>query len=305
MSLSVNNTGYSNSQAQSTATSSTTAQSATTEPTTASSDITRIIDPITGKTVTFPNNIKISAEALARLKENAGKPLHPDVTKIDENAQRTEAQIRELARQRNVSSPNPNINLSVDPIGTNEMALELWSNNLKEDSGISKEDFVGLVHQALSKPSDVTTWSYTTDSIEITLKAAKLEELKNRYVDSSAHQKADKDIQDFIKYQSDALSNLEKNILQDEYQRSVDAGDTDKANATFLELQQNAEGTSATQVQRQQIFSLAASTPANSLFDSFRNYISATASDRYTQNDHLSVISKFQSHWFQFQQQLK
>ncbi|MFJ5341681.1 hypothetical protein ACIPSD_21565 [Pectobacterium sp. CHL-2024] len=305
MSLSVNNTGYSNSQAQSTATSSTTAQSATTEPTTASSDITRIIDPITGKTVTFPNNIKISAEALARLKENAGKPLHPDVTKIDENAQRTEAQIRELARQRNVSSPNPNINLSVDPIGTNEMALELWSNNLKEDSGISKEDFVGLVHQALSKPSDVTTWSYTTDSIEITLKAAKLEELKNRYVDSSAHQKADKDIQDFIKYQSDALGNLEKNILQDEYQRSVDAGDTDKANSTFLELQKNAEGTSATQVQRQQIFSLAASTPANSLFDSFRNYISATASDRYTQNDHLSVISKFQSHWFQFQQQLK
>ncbi|ARA77925.1 MULTISPECIES: hypothetical protein [Pectobacterium] len=305
MSLSVNNTGYSNSQAQSTATSSTTAQSATTEPTTASSDITRIIDPITGKTVTFPNNIKISAEALARLKENAGKPLHPDVTKIDENAQRTEAQIRELARQRNVSGPNPNINLSVDPIGTNEMALELWSNNLKEDSGISKEDFVGLVHQALAKPSDVTTWSYTTDSIEITLKAAKLEELKNRYVDSSAHQKADKDIQDFITYQSNTLSNLEKNILQDEYQRSVDAGDTDKANATFLELQKNAEGTSATQVQRQQIFSLAASTPANSLFDSFRNYISATASDRYTQNDHLSVISKFQSHWFQFQQQLK
>ncbi|AFR01886.1 hypothetical protein H4F69_12255 [Pectobacterium brasiliense] len=305
MSLSVNNTGYSNSQAQSTATSSTTAQSTTTEPTTASSDITRIIDPITGKTVTFPNNIKISAEALARLKENAGKPLHPDVTKIDENAQRAEAQIRELARQRNVSSPNPNINLSVDPIGTNEMALELWSNNLKEDSGISKEDFVGLVHQALAKPSDVTTWSYTTDSIEITLKAAKLEELKNRYVDSSAHQKADKDIQDFITYQSNALSNLEKNILQDEYQRSVDAGDTDKANATFLELQKNAEGTSATQVQRQQIFSLAASTPANSLFDSFRNYISATASDRYTQNDHLSVISKFQSHWFQFQQQLK
>ncbi|MBN3343563.1 hypothetical protein H5A44_14100 [Pectobacterium brasiliense] len=305
MSLSVNNTGYSNSQAQSTATSSTTAQSATTEPTTASSDITRIIDPITGKTVTFPNNIKISAEALARLKENAGKPLHPDVAKIDENAQRTEAQIRELARQRNVSGPNPNINLSVDPIGTNEMALELWSNNLKEDSGISKEEFVGLVHQALAKPSDVTTWSYTTDSIEITLKAAKLEELKNRYVDSSAHQKADKDIQDFITYQSNALSNLEKNILQDEYQRSVDAGDTDKANATFLELQKNAEGTSATQVQRQQIFSLAASTPANSLFDSFRNYISATASDRYTQNDHLSVISKFQSHWFQFQQQLK
>ncbi|WP_317178016.1 hypothetical protein [Pectobacterium sp. HCp5_1] len=310
MSLSVNNTGYGNSQAQSTATSSTTAQSATEKSTTAESITTnsgsiKVVDPITGKTVSFPTNIKISEEAMARLKENAGKPLHPSVTKIDENAQRTEAQAQDLARQRNVSSPNPNINLSVDPIGTNEMALELWSNNLKEDSGISKEEFVGLIHQALSKPSNVTTWSYATDSVEITLKAAKLEELKNRYVDSSAHQKADKDIQDFIKYQSDALSNLEKNILQDEYQRSVDAGDTEKTNATFLELQKNAEGTSATQVQRQQIFSLADSAPANSLFDSLRNYISATASDRYTQNDHLSVISKFQSHWLQFQQQLK
>lgn len=306
MSLSVNNTGYSNSQAQSTATSSTTAQSATTEPTTASSDITRIVDPITGKTVTFPNNIKISAEALARLKENAGNPPSSSLTEEEKSkALEDILKTRNLIQQSNTTNTNPDIKLSVDPIGTNEMALELWSNNLKEDSGISKEEFVGLVHQALAKPSDVTTWSYTTDSIEITLKAAKLEELKNRYVDSSAHQKADKDIQDFIKYQSDALSNLEKNILQDEYQRSVDAGDTDKANATFLELQKNAEGTSATQVQRQQIFSLAASTPANSLFDSFRNYISATTSDRYTQNDHLSVISKFQSHWFQFQQQLK
>ncbi|GKV77534.1 hypothetical protein PEC106568_27070 [Pectobacterium carotovorum subsp. carotovorum] len=306
MSLSVNNTGYSNSQAQSTATSSTTAQSATTEPTTASSDITRIVDPITGKTVTFPNNIKISAEALARLKENAGNPPSSSLTEEEKSkALEDILKTRNLIQQSNTTNTNPDIKLSVDPIGTNEMALELWSNNLKEDSGISKEEFVGLVHQALAKPSDVTTWSYTTDSIEITLKAAKLEELKNRYVDSSAHQKADKDIQDFIKYQSDALSNLEKNILQDEYQRSVDAGDTDKASSTFLELQKNAEGTSATQVQRQQIFSLAASTPANSLFDSFRNYISATASDRYTQNDHLSVISKFQSHWFQFQQQLK
>lgn len=306
MSLSVNNTGYSNPQAQSTATPSTTAQSTTTEPTTASSDITRIIDPITGKTVTFPNNIKISAEALARLKENAGNPPSSSLTEEEKSkALEDILKTRNLIQQSNTTNTNPDIKLSVDPIGTNEMALELWSNNLKEDSGISKEEFVGLVHQALSKPSDVTTWSYTTDSIEITLKAAKLEELKNRYVDSSAHQKADEDIQDFIKYQSDALSNLEKNILQDEYQRSVDAGDTDKANATFLELQKNAEGTSATQVQRQQIFSLAASTPANSLFDSFRNYISATTSDRYTQNDHLSVISKFQSHWFQFQQQLK
>lgn len=306
MSLSVNNTGYSNPQAQSTATPSTTAQSTTTEPTTASSDITRIIDPITGKTVTFPNNIKISAEALARLKENAGNPPSSSLTEEEKSkALEDILKTRNLIQQSNTTNTNPDIKLSVDPIGTNEMALELWSNNLKEDSGISKEEFVGLVHQALAKPSDVTTWSYTTDSIEITLKAAKLEELKNRYVDSSAHQKADKDIQDFIKYQSDALSNLEKNILQDEYQRSVDAGDTDKSNVTFLELQKNAEGTSATQVQRQQIFSLAASTPANSLFDSFRNYISATASDRYTQNDHLSVISKFQSHWFQFQQQLK
>ncbi|MGI8488514.1 hypothetical protein QWJ20_08220 [Pectobacterium sp. S5] len=306
MSLSVNNTGYGNSQAQSTATSSNTARSTTTEPTTASSDITQIIDPITGKTVlTFPNNIKISAEAMARLKENVGKPLHPDVTKIDENAQRTEAQAQDLARQRNATGPTLGINLSVNDVETNKMALEDWSNNLKADSDISKEDFVGLVNQALSRPSSVTLWNYTTDSMEITIKAAKLEELKNRYVDSSAHQQADKDIQDFIQYQSDALSNVEKHILQDEYQRSVDAGDTDKANATFQELQKNAEGTSATQVQRQQIFSLAASSDNDAMFSRFRNYISATASDRYTKSEYTSILNQFHSHWLEFQLALK
>ncbi|MCL6351528.1 hypothetical protein [Pectobacterium polaris] len=306
MSLSVNNTGYGNSQAQSTATSSNTARSTTTEPTTASSDITRIIDPITGKAaLTFPNNIKISAEAMARLKENVGKPLHPGVTKIDENAQRTEAQAQDLARQRNATGPTLGINLSVNDVETNKMALEDWSNNLKADSGISKEDFVGLVNQALSRPSSVTLWNYTTDSMEVTIKAAKLEELKNRYVDSSAHQKADKDIQDFIQYQSDALSNVEKHILQDEYQRSVDAGDTDKANATFQELQKNAEGTSATQVQRQQIFSLAASSDNDAMFSRFRNYISATASDRYTKSEYTSILNQFHSHWLEFQLALK
>ncbi|MCU1789756.1 hypothetical protein CUU54_12975 [Pectobacterium polaris] len=306
MSLSVNNTGYGNSQAQSNATSSNTARSTTTEPTTASSDITRIIDPITGKTaLTFPSNIKISAEAMARLKENVGKPLHPGVTKIDENAQRTEAQAQDLARQRNATGPTLGINLSVNDVETNKMALEDWSNNLKADSGINKEEFVGLVNQALSRPSSVTLWNYTTDSMEITIKAAKLEELKNRYVDSSAHQKADKDIQDFIQYQSDALSNVEKHILQDEYQRSVDAGDTDKANATFQELQKNAEGTSATQVQRQQIFSLAASSDNDAMFSRFRNYISATASDRYTKSEYTSILNQFHSHWLEFQLALK
>ncbi|WP_233965869.1 hypothetical protein [Pectobacterium polaris] len=306
MSLSVNNTGYGNSQAQSNATSSNTARSTTTEPTTASSDITRIIDPITGKAaLTFPSNIKISAEAMARLKENVGKPLHPSVTKIDENAQRTEAQAQDLARQRNATGPTLGINLSVNDVETNKMALEDWSNNLKADSDISKEDFVGLVNQALSRPSSVTLWNYTTDSMEITIKAAKLEELKNRYVDSSAHQQADKDIQDFIQYQSDALSNVEKHILQDEYQRSVDAGDTDKANATFQELQKNAEGTSTTQVQRQQIFSLAASSDNDAMFSRFRNYISATASDRYTKSEYTSILNQFHSHWLEFQLALK
>ncbi|POD94084.1 hypothetical protein [Pectobacterium odoriferum] len=302
MSLSVNNTGYSNSQAQSTAIPlSSTQHTATTE--SSAADSVQIVDTITGKTVTFPNNIKISAEAMARLKENIANAPPSDLSEIDQDAMQAE-----MLKARNLiiqNETNSTPKLQIDPIGTNEIALELWSNNLKADSGISKEDFIDLVHQALSKPSDVRTWSYTTDSIEITLKAAKLEELKNRYVDSSAHQQADKDIQDFITYQSEALSNVEKNILQDEYQRSVDTGDTDKASTTFLELQKNAEGTSATQVQRQQIFSLAASKQADSLFDSFRNYISATATDRYTKSDHLSVLSKFQTHWLQFQQQFK
>ncbi|AIA69470.1 hypothetical protein ECA0467 [Pectobacterium atrosepticum SCRI1043] len=300
MSLSVSNTGHSNSQAQSTAIPSATTP-LTTEPTT--TDSVQTVSPITGKTVTFSNNIKISAEAVARLKENRANTPPATLSQEEQDAMQGEVlKTRNLMIQRETHST---LNLPIDYISTNEMALELWSNNLKADSSISKDEFVDLVHQALSKPSDVTTWSYTTDSIEITLKAAKLEELKNRYVDSGANQNADKDIQDFITYQSDALSNLEKNILQDEYQRSVDAGDTDKTNSTFLELQRNAEGTSATQIQRRQIFSLAASTRADSLFDSFRSYVSATTADRYTKSDHLSVVSKFQTHWLQFQQQLK
>ncbi|KHS83704.1 hypothetical protein H4Q82_10905 [Pectobacterium carotovorum subsp. carotovorum] len=302
MSLSVNNTGYSNSQAQSTAIPSLSTQhTAAAESSTA--DSVQIVDPITGKTVTFPNNIKISAEAMARLKENIANAPPSDLSEIDQDAMQAE-----MLKARNLmiqNETNSTPKLQIDPIGTNEIALELWSNNLKADSGISKEDFIDLVHQALSKPSDVRTWSYTTDSIEITLKAAKLEELKNRYVDSSAHQQADKDIQDFIQYQSDALSNVEKHILQDEYQRSVDAGDTDKANATFQELQKNAEGTSATQVQRQQIFSLAASSDSDAMFSHFRNYISATASDRYTKSEYTSILNQFHSHWLEFQLSLK
>ncbi|MEI7084964.1 hypothetical protein WCU61_02645 [Pectobacterium versatile] len=304
MSLSVNNTGYSNSQAQSTAIpSSSTQHTAATE--SSAADSLQIVDPITGKTVTFPNTIKISAEAMARLKENVGNPSHPGVTKIDENRQREEAQAIDLARQRNATGPSLDIKLSANYVETNKMALEDWSNHLKEDSGINKEEFVGLVNQALSRPSGVTLWNYTTDSMEISIKAAKLEELKNRYVDSSAHQQADKDIQDFIKYQSDALSNVEKNILQDEYQRSVDAGDTDKANTTFHELQKNAEGTSATQVQRQQIFSMAESSSSDALFSRFRNYISVTAPDRYTKSEYSSILNQFHSHWLEFQLALK
>ncbi|MFJ5331219.1 hypothetical protein [Pectobacterium versatile] len=304
MSLSVNNTGYSNSQAQSTAIpSSSTQHTAATE--SSAADSLQIVDPITGKTVTFPNTIKISAEAMARLKENVGNPSHPGVTKIDENRQREEAQAIDLARQRNATGPSLDIKLSANYVETNKMALEDWSNHLKEDSGINKEEFVGLVNQALSRPSGVTLWNYTTDSMEISIKAAKLEELKNRYVDSSAHQQADKDIQDFIKYQSDALSNVEKNILQDEYQRSVDAGDTDKANTTFQELQKNAEGTSATQVQRQQIFSMAESSSSDALFSRFRNYISVTAPDRYTKSEYSSILNQFHSHWLEFQLALK
>lgn len=304
MSLSVNNTGYSNSQAQSTATSPST-KTATTDD--AYNVPTPIIDPTTGKAVISPGNTTISEEGQATLAVWKNMSAE-EMKKIEEKASndfRTLTE-REHEKIKNAPAVNPaDVKLSVDNIGTNEMAIELWSNHLKEDSGISKEEFVGLVNQALSKPSNVTTWSYTTDSIEITLKAAKLEELKNRYVDSSAHQKADKDIQDFITYQSDALSNLEKNILQDEYQRSVDAGDTDKANSTFLELQKNAEGTSATQIQRQQIFSLAASSDNGAIFSHFRNYIAVTASNRYTKSEYTSILNQFQSHWLEFQLALK
>ncbi|WP_350315704.1 hypothetical protein OHK33_12510 [Pectobacterium aroidearum] len=305
MSLSVNNTGYSNSQAQSTATSSTTAQST---PTT-SSDSIQITDPITGKTVTFPNNIKISAEALARWKETVAK-APPSDSKKDEPSKipRDIYADRDLLRQTDTSKPyvsNEFMTVYIDEIGTNEMAIENWSGHLKADSGISKEAFLGLVKKALSSPPEVSLWSYTTDSMEIAITANKLETLKNRYVDSDYQKRADLDIQDFIEYKSNALSNLEKNILQDEYQRSVDAGDTDKANATFLELQKNAEGTSTTQLQRQQIFSRAASTDVSAWFGSFRDYIAASDFDRYTKSEYNSIVSEFYNHWLGFQLALK
>ncbi|MEL7630856.1 hypothetical protein AAGW04_17930 [Pectobacterium aroidearum] len=305
MSLSVNNTGYSNSQAQSTATSSTTAQSTTTT----SSDSIQITDPITGKTVTFPNNIKISAEALARWKETVAK-APPSDPKQDEPSKipRDIYADRDLLRQTDTSKPyvsNEFMTVYIDEIGTNEMAIENWSGHLKADSGISKEAFLGLVKKALSSPPEVSLWSYTTDSMEIAITANKLETLKNRYVDSDYQKRADLDIQDFIEYKSNALSNLEKNILQDEYQRSVDAGDTDKANATFLELQKNAEGTSTTQLQRQQIFSRAASTDVSAWFGSFRDYIAASDFDRYTKSEYNSIVSEFYNHWLGFQLALK
>ncbi|MEQ9915541.1 hypothetical protein ABRQ01_02560 [Pectobacterium aroidearum] len=304
MSLSVNNTGYSNSQAQSTATSPSTKTSTTAD---AYNVPTPIIDPTTGKAVISPGNTTISEEGQATLAVWKNMSAE-EMKKIEEKASNDFRTIteREHERIKNAPAVNPaDVKISVDNIGTNEMALELWSNHLKEDSGISKEAFVDLVHQALSKPSSVTVWSYTTDSIEITLKAAKLEELKNRYVDGSYHQNADRDIQNFIQYQSDALSNLEKNILQDEYQRSVDAGDTDKASTTFLELQKNAEGTSATQLQRQQIFSRAASTDVSAWFGSFRNYIASSDFDRYTKSEYNSIVSEFYNHWLGFQLALK
>ncbi|WP_409160445.1 hypothetical protein [Pectobacterium sp. B2J-2] len=161
MSLSVNNTGYSNSQAQSTAPPlSSTQYTATTEPTTANS--IQIIEPMTGKTLTFPKNIKISAEAMTRLKENVVIAPRSNLSEIEQNALQAEIlENRNLILQSNANTPsNSDIRLSIDNIGTNEMALELWSNHLREDSGTSKEDFIGLVHQALSKPSSVTLWSY-------------------------------------------------------------------------------------------------------------------------------------------------
>ncbi|MEH2920589.1 hypothetical protein ACFFL1_06665 [Samsonia erythrinae] len=305
--MSVNNTGHSNSQAPSTAISSTTTPASTKpESPPVSSDNSAIVDPITGKTLPAARTITLSSEAIERLKDTIANAPPSMRSKEGENTRQEQIlKTRNLIQQSNTADTQPGINLSIDNMSMNKIAIEEWSNNLKADSDISKEAFIGLVNQALSKPSSVTTWSYTTDSIEITLKAAKLEELKNRYVDSSAHQKADQDIQDFIAYQSEALSHLEKNILQDEYQRSVDAGDSDKANTTFQELQKNAEGTSTTQLQRQNIFSLTASPNVDSWFDNFRHYISATTSDRYTQSEHLSVVSQFQSHWIQFQQQLK
>ena len=309
MSLSVNNTGYSNSQAQSTARPSNTTPSAAAPSTTTSTptDSAKVFDPITGKTFILPKSVEISEEAIARIREEfADAPIlsHKEEEKALEAM--SAARARELERQNNAASlPLGNINVSPDNIGTHEMTIGLWSNHLKEDSGISKEAFLGLVKTALSSPPEVSLWSYTTDSMEIAITASKLETLKNRYVDNDYQHQADRDIQGIIQFKSDALSNLEKNLLQDEYQRSVDAGDADKANTTFLQLQKNAEGTSTTQLQRQQIFSLAASTDVSTGFGRFRDYIASSNFDRYTKSEYTSILNQFHSHWMAFQLALK
>ncbi|MDC9820786.1 hypothetical protein ABRQ07_18200 [Pectobacterium polonicum] len=309
MSLSVNNTGYSNSQAPSTArpSNATPSAAAPSTPTSTTTDSAKVFDPITGKTFILPIGVEISEEAIARMREEfADAPILSNQQEEKALEAMSAARARELERQKNAASLPPGyINVSADNIGTHEMTIGLWSNHLKEDSGISKEEFLGLVKTALSSPPEVSLWSYTTDSMEIAITASKLETLKNRYVDNDYQHQADRDIQGIIQFKSDALSNLEKNLLQDEYQRSVDAGDTDKANTTFLELQRNAEGTSATQLQRQQIFSLAASTDVSAWFGSFRDYIASSNFDRYTKSEYDSIVNAFYKHWITFQEALQ
>ncbi|AIR69485.1 hypothetical protein [Dickeya fangzhongdai] len=315
MSLSVINTGYSNSQTQSLTTSATN---------TSVGNPAKIVDR-NGTTVDSAAT-ELSEEARAHLRDLIDKAN----TKYAQQGTSLEEELAKQLRDRreasaiptgNSGDPTQSVNLVGTPIVmipgvnmnhplftdrflTDESAVfGVWANNLKADSGISKDDFLDLVHSALSD-TPLPTWSSVTDNLELPIKQAKLEALKNRYIDSNYQQQAGQDITQYVSDRIAAFDRMEKGTLESVYQYSTDTGDTQRAEAAQRELQKNSEGISTSQLERKKVFALTESGSVDSWFDQFRNYVSRTFADPYTKSDYLSAIGQFQAQWQQFQQQL-
>ncbi|WP_263064444.1 hypothetical protein [Dickeya dadantii] len=315
MSLSVINTGYSNSQTQSPTTSAAN---------TSIGNPVKIVDR-NGTTVDSATT-ELSAEAQARL-DNFINTLKSKSTQqggtLEEELAKQLRDLREASAipTGNTGDPTQAINVVGTPIVmipgvnmnhplfndrflTDESAVfGVWANNLKADSGISKDDFLDLVHSALSK-TPLPTRSSVTDNLELPIKQAKLEALKNRYIDGNYQQQASQDIAQYVSDRITAFDKMEKGTLESVYQYSTSTGDTQRAEAAQRELQKNSEGISTSQLERKTVFALTESGSVDSWFDQFRGYVSKTFADPYTQSDYLSAIGQFQAQWQQFQQQL-
>ncbi|WKV52675.1 hypothetical protein [Dickeya fangzhongdai] len=290
MSLSVDNTGYSSSQTQ------INAPSADASP---NGDPVKI-DPLTGKTIELPTSIKVSEETLARWR--SATPLNETLSK--EEQEKLTLTIRDLRNDvitRTASGVSLNNPLFSDPITSSEgLTFSGWANNLKADSGISKEDLLTLVHDVLAY-GFAEQQSNITSAMQLRVKTAELTAIKDKYLDSGYQQQAEAAINSYVNQKISDEDTVGKALMEGEYRIGIEVGDAARAVWAQSQLQKYDTGTSDLQVKRQQIFTLASGGNVDGWFDSFSHYLqtSSYGSDWEQQN-----IDALQNQWQQFRQRL-
>ncbi|WP_042858497.1 hypothetical protein [Dickeya sp. NCPPB 3274] len=290
MSLSVDNTGYSSSQTQ------INAPSADASP---NGDPVKI-DPLTGKTIELPTSIKVSEETLARWR--SATPLNETLSK--EEQEKLTLTIRDLRNDvitRTASGVSLNNPLFSDPITSSDgLTFSSWANNIKADSGISKEDLLTLVHDVLAY-GFAEQQSNITSAMQLRVKTAELTAIKDKYLDSGYQQQAEAAINSYVNQKISDEDTVGKALMEGEYRIGIEVGDAARAVWAQSQLQKYDAGTSDLQVKRQQIFALASSGNVDGWFDSFSHYLqtSSYGSDWEQQN-----IDALQNQWQQFRQRL-
>ncbi|MFB1115238.1 hypothetical protein RF240_03860 [Dickeya dadantii] len=289
MSLSVTNAGYSSSQTQNT-TSSAAAQSADTVK----------VDPLTGKTIQLPTSIKVSEETLARWR--SATPLNGTLSK--EEQEKLALTIRDLRNDvitRTSSGVSLNNPLFNDPVTSSDgLTFSSWANNLKTDSGISKEDLLTLVHDVLAY-GFAEQQSNITSAMQLSVKKAELTAIKDKYLSSSYQQQAETAINSYVNQKITDEDTIGKALMEGEYRIGIEVGDAARAVWAQSQLQKYSTGTSDLQVKRQQIFALASGGNVDGWFDSFSHYLQASS---YGSDWEQHNIDGLQNQWQQFQQQL-
>ncbi|WES90724.1 hypothetical protein OHJ28_02585 [Dickeya fangzhongdai] len=295
MSLSVDNTGYSSSQTQINAPSA--GASSNGDPVK--------IDPLTGKTIELPTSIKVSEETLARWR--SATPLNETLSKetlSKEEQEKLTLAIRDLRNDvitRTSSGVSLNNLLFRDPITSSDgLTFSSWANNIKADSGISKEDLLTLVHDVLAY-GFANQQSNITSAMQLSVKKAELTAIKDKYLDSSYQQQAEAAINSYVNQKISDEDTIGKALMEGEYRIGIEVGDTARAVWAQSQLQKYDAGTSDLQVKRQQIFALASGGNVDGWFDSFSHYLQASSygSDWEQQN-----IDALQNQWQQFRQRL-
>ncbi|AIR69484.1 hypothetical protein [Dickeya fangzhongdai] len=290
MSLSVDNTGYSSSQTQINAPSAD-----------ASSNGDSVkIDPLTGKTIELPTSIKVSEETLARWR--SATPLKETLSK--EEQEKLTLTIRDLRNDviaRTSSGVSLNNPLFSDPITSSDgLTFSSWANNLKADSGISKEGLLTLVHDVLAY-GFANQQSNITSAMQLSVKKAELTAIKDKYLDSSYQTQAEAAINSYVNQKISDEDTIGKALMEGEYRIGIEVGDTARAVWAQSQLQKYDTGTSDLQVKRQQIFALASGGNVDGWFDSFSHYLQTSS---YGSDWEQQSIDALQNQWQQFRQRL-